>query len=160
MRAKILKQLIELVEQSNIGELEITRWGTKVRISKTGAGVVVSSLPGHPAVPAAPVPVPVPAPNPAAIPAAAPVAETVESENFLKVKAPMVGTFYAAPSPEADPFVKVGDSVQPGKILCIIEAMKLMNEIDCEVSGKIVKILVENGTAVDFNQPLFLIEPA
>lgn len=160
MRAKTLKQLIELVEQSNIGELEITRWGTKVRISKTGAGVVVSSFPGHPAAAAAPLPVPVPAPTPAAIPAAAPVAETVESENFLEVKAPMVGTFYAAPSPEADPFVKVGDTVQPGKILCIIEAMKLMNEIDCEVSGKIVKILVENGTAVDFNQPLFLIEPA
>ncbi len=72
----------------------------------------------------------------------------------------MVGTFYTAPSPDAELFVNVGDTVRPGTVLCIIEAMKLMNEIECESSGKIVKILVENGTAVDYNQPMFLIEPA
>ena len=152
MRAKTLKQLIELVEQSNIGELEITRWGTKVRISKTGSGAVVNSAPGQ-FVPAAPVPVA------AAIADAAVAAEVPESGNLLEVKSPMVGTFYTAPSPDADVFVKVGDIVGPGTVLCIIEAMKLMNEIDCESSGKIVKILVENGTAVDYNQPMFLIEP-
>lgn len=152
MRAKTLKQLIELVEQSNIGELEITRWGTKIRISKTGAGAVVNSVPGQ-FVPAVPVPVA------AAIADATVAAEVPESGNSLEVKSPMVGTFYTAPSPEAEAFVKVGDTVSPGTVLCIIEAMKLMNEIDCESSGKIVKILVENGTAVDYNQPMFLIEP-
>ena len=80
--------------------------------------------------------------------------------NAVEIKSPMVGTFYRAPSPEADPYIKEGDTVSPGKVLCIIEAMKLMNEIEAEISGRIVKILVENTQAVEYNQPLFLVEPS
>jgi acetyl-CoA carboxylase biotin carboxyl carrier protein len=104
-------------------------------------------MPMHAAAPAAP----------AAVPAAAPAAP---EKKFHEVHSPIVGTFYRAPAPDADPYVEVGQSVQPKTVLCLIEAMKLMNEIESDVSGKIVKILVENGQPVEYNQPLFLIDPS
>jgi acetyl-CoA carboxylase biotin carboxyl carrier protein len=99
---------------------------------------------------------------PAAAPtviAAAPAAEP-KADNLITIKSPMVGTFYRTPSPESPMFVNVGDDVKPGKVVCIIEAMKLFNEIESEISGKIVKILVDNATPVEYDQPLFLVEPA
>jgi acetyl-CoA carboxylase biotin carboxyl carrier protein len=160
MRAKEIRELVKILEESNVGELEITYWwGRKIRISKTpSTGSIVSSpspsvgqldimTQARPAVaPAAPV----------AEPAKAPVAET---KAYIEIKAPMVGTFYRAPSPEAASYIREGDAIAPGKVLCIIEAMKLMNEIEAEVSGKIHKILVENGRPVEYNQILFLVEP-
>ncbi|TNE88970.1 MAG: acetyl-CoA carboxylase biotin carboxyl carrier protein, partial [Deltaproteobacteria bacterium] len=97
---------------------------------------------------------------PAAAPAPAANAPAADDPNLKTIESPMVGTFYRAPNPDADVFVKVGDSVSPGKVLCIVEAMKLMNEIESEVSGTIVEILVENGQPVQFGQPLFKIRPA
>jgi acetyl-CoA carboxylase biotin carboxyl carrier protein len=95
-------------------------------------------------------------------PAAAPVAAVAEAkaDNLITIKSPMVGTFYRTPNPESPVFVNVGDDVKPGKVVCIIEAMKLFNEIESEISGKIVKILVDNATPVEYDQPLFLVEPA
>lgn len=149
MRAKDIRELVKIVEESNIGELEITKWGQKIRISKTVTSAVVQSSP----------PRPEPAPSqPAPESEAAPAPEKPKS-NLVEIKAPMVGTFYSAPAPDADPYVREGDIISEGKVLCIIEAMKLMNEIESEVSGKIVQILVENAQPVEFNQPLFLVEP-
>jgi acetyl-CoA carboxylase biotin carboxyl carrier protein len=91
--------------------------------------------------------------------AAAPVAEP-KADNLITIKSPMVGTFYRTPNPESPMFVNVGDDVKPGKVVCIIEAMKLFNEIESEISGKIVKVLVDNATPVEYDQPLFLVEPA
>jgi len=149
MRAKSVRELVKIVEESNISELEISRWwGTKIRI--------VSGEPGHPS--SAPPPEPartitVSTPEPAAEAPAEP------GSTLFEIKSPMVGTFYRAPAPEAEPYIKENDTISPGKVLCIIEAMKLMNEIEAEVSGKIVKVLAENAQPVEYNQPLFLIEP-
>ncbi|PIQ82104.1 MAG: acetyl-CoA carboxylase, biotin carboxyl carrier protein [Candidatus Omnitrophica bacterium CG11_big_fil_rev_8_21_14_0_20_64_10] len=147
MNLKELKELIALMNENDLGEIEVEREGTRIVLRKRGGrgGVTVETVP-------APVPV---APQPAA-PAPAPV-EPVPSG--VEVKSPMVGTFYRAPAPDAAPFVEVGQTVRVGQVLCIIEAMKLMNEIKCETSGKIIKILVENAHPVEFGQPLFVIEP-
>jgi acetyl-CoA carboxylase biotin carboxyl carrier protein len=151
MDLRKLKTLIDLVSESNISELEITEAEGKVRIVKGGPAAVAVM----PAVAAAPVAAPV-APAPAAHPApaeapAAPPAGKV-------IKSPMVGTFYRAASPGAKPFVDVGDAVKPGQAVCIIEAMKIMNEIESDLEGRIVKMLCENGQAVEFGQPLFVLE--
>ena len=164
MRASQIKELVGIVEKSNIDELEVTKWwGHKVRIRKN-AGTVVSTpveyidVPVQAPRPAAPAPVPASAatPEPAPTPAEAPT----ENANYTEIKAPMVGTFYRAPSPDANMFVKEGDTVSQGQTLCIIEAMKLMNELEADVSGRIVKILVDNAQPVEYNQPLFLIDPS
>lgn len=97
---------------------------------------------------------------PAAAPAVAAPAAEAKADNLITIKSPMVGTFYRTPNPESPVFVNVGDDVKPGKVVCIIEAMKLFNEIESEISGKIVKILVDNATPVEYDQPLFLVEPA
>ena len=163
MRAKEVRELIKILEESNVSELEITRWwGYKIRISKfasSGAHTVrmntVAPLPQT--APAAPVPpfhVAMPVPG-----TETPAVKSAESAKLLEIKAPMVGTFFRAPAPDAVPYIKEGDTIAPGKVLCIIEAMKLMNEIEAEVKGKIVRILVENGQPVEFNQTLFLAEP-
>jgi len=164
MRAKDIRELVKIVEESNIGELEVTRWGQKIRISKTAIGnvsqnadIIVASQPQQVAAPS------VAASQPAAVsePAAeAPTAPAKEKSNLIEIKAPMVGTFYRSPAPDADPYVREGDSISSGKILCIIEAMKLMNEIESEQNGKIVQILVENAQPVEYDQPLFLVEPS
>jgi acetyl-CoA carboxylase biotin carboxyl carrier protein len=158
MNIKEIKELIEVVSQHGITDLEVERSGVKVRIRKDGQPVVVSSGP-TPSAYAFPTGYP-PASAPAvegATGAAIPVvpATTNEDEGLLHVRSPIVGTFYRSPNPDADPFVKAGDMVEPGRVLCIIEAMKLMNEIEAEVSGEVVKIYVENGEPVEFGQALF-----
>jgi acetyl-CoA carboxylase biotin carboxyl carrier protein len=152
MDIRKVKKLIELLEESGIAEIEITEGEEAVRISR---------YPGNaPAAPVALAPPPAPV-APAAAPAAAahsPVTEAPAPEaSGNKVLSPMVGTFYRSASPEAEPFVKVGDQVNVGDTLCIIEAMKMMNQIESEVSGKVVSVELENGQAVEFGQPLFVI---
>ena len=150
MDLRKLKTLIDLVSESNISELEITEAEGKVRIVKGGSAVAVM-----PAVAAAPVAVPVAAaPAVQAAPAEAPAAPPAGKV----IKSPMVGTFYRAASPGAKPFVDVGDAVKAGQAVCIIEAMKIMNEIESDLEGRIAKLLCENGQAVEFGQPLFVLE--
>jgi acetyl-CoA carboxylase biotin carboxyl carrier protein len=151
-----IKKLIELIERSPITEFELVDKDLKVRISKNGASSSTVNMMTSPQMAHAVVS----APAVAAAPAAEPVAALPEAKSpkLLEVKAPMVGTFYRAPSPDAEPYVRVGDSVEPGKVLCIVEAMKLMNEIECEVRGRIVEILMENAQPVEFGQPLFRID--
>ena len=149
MDLRKLKKLIDLVQESGISELEVTEGEEKVRIAKHLATTVAA-----PATYVASVPQAVAAPA-AAAPAAAPAAPAVPDGNV--VKSPMVGTFYRSSAPGAKSFVEVGDSVSSGDTLCIIEAMKLMNEIESEVSGTIKAILVENGQPVEYGQPLFVI---
>ncbi len=148
MDIRKVKKLIELLDESGIAEIEIKEGEESVRISRNSSGV------------AAPAPVfaaaPVAAPTPAA-PAAAPPAIADDSDGY-EVTAPMVGSFYSAPSPEAAPFVQVGDQVNEGDTLCIIEAMKMMNQIDAEVSGIIKSIRVQSGDPVEYGQTLFVID--
>ena len=162
MNIQEIRQLIRIVEKSGIDELELEEEGRKIRIRKNQNNVVVASPQNGASVQYALPPAGAAAPPPAA-PASAP-AETAsgespaDSDKYYEVRSPMVGTFYRAPAPDAAPYVEVGDTVSPGQTLCIIEAMKLMNEIQSEVSGKIAKILVENAQPVEYNQVLFLIE--
>lgn len=146
MDLRKLKTLIDLVSESDISELEITEAEGKVRIVKGGAQSVVYTQ----AAPAA---------APAAVAAAAPaaIAEVAAAPTGHQVKSPMVGTFYGASSPGAAPFVAVGDAVKKGQTVCIIEAMKLLNEIEADADGVITQILAQNGDPVEFGQPLFLI---
>ncbi|HYF41206.1 MAG TPA: acetyl-CoA carboxylase biotin carboxyl carrier protein [Ramlibacter sp.] len=151
MDLRKLKTLIDLVSESNVSELEITEAEGKVRIVK-GGGVVVQPV-------AAVVPTAAPAPVQAA-PAAAPAATAAPAEapRGHIVKSPMVGTFYRASSPGAKAFVEVGSQVKEGETICIIEAMKILNEIEADKTGTIIQILCENGQAVEYGQPLFVIE--
>jgi acetyl-CoA carboxylase biotin carboxyl carrier protein len=144
-----LKKLIDLVQESGIAELEVTEGEERVRISRVGQNVPLMTAPTQVSIPA-----PAPAPAPAAPLAALPAPDKVEGHI---VKSPMVGTFYRAPSPGAKPFVEVGDKVSPGDTLCIIEAMKLLNEIEADHGGTIKEAYVENGQPVEYGEPLFLI---
>ncbi|HEY9108465.1 MAG TPA: acetyl-CoA carboxylase biotin carboxyl carrier protein [Roseateles sp.] len=155
MDLRKLKTLIDLVSESNISELEITEADGKVRIVKTDPAAAVAAQPVY-AAPAAPVVAAAAAPVAAPVAAAAPAAAPVETGHV--VKSPMVGTFYRASSPNAKPFADVGQQVKEGEAICIIEAMKIMNEIEADKSGTVTKILCENGQAVEFGQPLFVIE--
>lgn len=145
MDIRKVKKLIELLEESDVAEIEIHEGEESVRISRASTAVV------------APMAAPVAAPAPTAAPAAAPAAAEPEVQGHA-VRSPMVGTFYASPSPDASAFVKEGDTVSAGQTLCIIEAMKILNQIESDKAGKITKILVENGQPVEFDQPLFIIE--
>ena len=157
MDLKYVKQLLEMVEKSGVNEIELEEKGQKIRITKAAPQNVVSG-PAYPmAMPAAPAPVAA-APAPAAAPAKA-AAPAAEGKKYLEVKSPMVGTFYRSPSPDAAPYAEVGTKVKQGSVLCIVEAMKLMNEIESDVTGTIVKINVENGKPVEYGQVLFLVEP-
>ena len=149
-----LRQLIRLVQRTGIGELEINSNGRSVRISASPAGGgtwVAGSPAASPAIAASPAPVATPSE------AAKPTAEPVSTHK--PITSPMVGTFYRTPAPDAEPFVEVGDIVEVGQTVCIIEAMKLMNEIEAETKGRVVQILVENAHPVEFGQKLFLVEP-
>ncbi|OJV51720.1 MAG: acetyl-CoA carboxylase, biotin carboxyl carrier protein [Burkholderiales bacterium 68-10] len=152
MDLRKLKTLIDLVSESNVSELEITEAEGKVRIVKSGQPTAAQVV--YAPVAAAPVAAVATAAAPAA---AAPVAEPAESAGFV-VKSPMVGTFYRSASPGAKPFVELGQTIKEGDTLCIIEAMKILNEIEAEKSGTVTKIMGENGQAVEFGQPLFVIE--
>ncbi|MBZ8141943.1 acetyl-CoA carboxylase, biotin carboxyl carrier protein [Rubrivivax gelatinosus] len=149
MDLRKLKTLIDLVSESNISELEITEAEGKVRIVKGGVAAVAMA-PVAAAAPAAPAPV-------AAAPSAAEPAAPAEPEGKV-IKSPMVGTFYRASSPGAKPFADVGTQIKEGEPVCIIEAMKIMNEIEADCSGRILRILCENGQPVEFGQPLFIVE--
>lgn len=158
MDLRKLKTLIDLVSESNISELEITEADGKVRIVKADAAAPAQAM--QPMMMPAPVMAPPPvapagaaaAPQPAAAPAEPP------PESGHAVKSPMVGTFYRSSSPGSKPFVEIGSEIKEGEPICIIEAMKIMNEIEATKSGKVTKILCENGQAVEFGQPLFIIE--
>ncbi|MBN2010198.1 acetyl-CoA carboxylase biotin carboxyl carrier protein [candidate division KSB1 bacterium] len=159
MNPKEIQKLIELVEKSSVNELEVNRWGRKVIIRKQSGNHAMVSIPNeqvfYASNPAAPVqPAAAPAPQPAA------PAPTPAKDYLVEVRSPMVGTLYRAPAPDAAPYVKEGDKVNKGQVLCIIEAMKLMNEIEAEFPFKIVEILVENGQPVEYDQPLFKVEKA
>lgn len=153
MDLRKLKTLIDLVSESNVSELEITEAEGKVRIVK--GGVAPAMMP-QPAIVAAPVAVPTPAQPAAAAPAEAPAAPAAPAGHI--VKSPMVGTFYRASAPGAKAFVEVGSQVKEGEPVCIIEAMKILNEIEADKSGTITQILATNGQAVEYGQPLFVIE--
>jgi acetyl-CoA carboxylase biotin carboxyl carrier protein len=152
MDLRKLKTLIDLVSESNISELEITEAEGKVRIVKAGAVAAALPVATLAAPPAAVAAAPVPAPP------ATPLAEAPAAAEGRVIKSPMVGTFYRSPSPGAKSFVELGDAVKEGQPVCIIEAMKIMNEIESDTSGKVVRILCENGQAVEFGQPLFIVE--
>lgn len=153
---ELLRELVRLVDDSSLDSLEIERGATRIRLAKSpGGGVVVPE-----AVPVAPA-VPAEDPEPAApLPADEVPAPEAPATNLIEVTSPMVGTFYRAPSPEAAPYVQVGSTVAAGDVLCVIEAMKLMNELECEVAGRIVEICADNAEPVDYGQVLFRVEPA
>ena len=153
MDLRKLKTLIDLVSDSNVSELEITEAEGKVRIVKGGAAMVQ----GYAPAPMQMVAAPVPAAAPSAAPMSAPVAEEPVAAGHT-VKSPMVGTFYRSSSPGAKAFVEVGDAIKSGDTICIIEAMKILNEIEADKTGTVTKILCDNGQAVEYGQPLFIIE--
>jgi acetyl-CoA carboxylase biotin carboxyl carrier protein len=153
MDLKELKALLRLMEGNDVEELEIEEGGRRVRIRRRS---------GHgPVPPAATIPVPH-ATFPTSVTSSVlpPTAPAAEAAGLIPVESPMVGTFYRAPAPGAEPYVKEGDLVQKGTVVCIIEAMKLMNEIEAEVKGRVARIMVENGQPVEFGQTLFLLGPA
>jgi acetyl-CoA carboxylase biotin carboxyl carrier protein len=168
MRVEEIRRLIKLVEESQIDELEVRRLWTRVRILKQsenhseekGKAIVVSPpLPVAPTPPPAREPAPAPPAAPAPESAPPPAAAPAEEEGLVPVKSPMVGTFYRAPSPQSPPYVEVNQRVEVGQVVCIVEAMKLMNEIESEIAGTIVRILVQNAQPVEFNQDIFLVRP-
>jgi len=148
-----VKKLIELLEESGIAEIEIKEGEEAVRISRMPSGAVMPQFVSAPM--AAPAPV-APAAAPAPVAAAAPLARRKDDENI--VPSPMVGTYYAAASPTAKPFVQIGDEVKEGQVLCIIEAMKMMNQIESDRAGRVTAIMAKNGDPVEFGQPLFVVE--
>ncbi|RFU45771.1 acetyl-CoA carboxylase biotin carboxyl carrier protein [Paraburkholderia sp. DHOC27] len=155
MDLRKLKTLIDLVSESGISELEVTEGEGKVRIVKNAPPVYVQPSTSY--APQYPQQAPAAAPGALDAPAAAPATPAAVAPQGHVVTSPMVGTFYRAPSPGADPFVQVGDTVKEGQTICIIEAMKLLNEIESDKSGVVKEILVENGQAVEYGQPLFVV---
>ena len=184
MKQTEIQDLIKFVAKAGVTEVEIEHKDFKITIKsempkKGKKGIeepiiqqiqvpVATPVMQAPVAATAPAPAPAPSPSPAAAaataaaPAPAPEAEATSEDNskFIEVKSPMIGTFYRRPSPDKDPFKDVGDSIKEGDIVCVIEAMKLFNEIESEVSGKIVKFLVEDNSPVEYDQPLFLVDPS
>lgn len=157
-----IKKLIKLIESGNINEIEIEEEGTRLKVVKSkNPELSFSPNPQYPPLQSFPLPQqPIHDQPVEQKPQAQDEKTETSSGGLLEVRSPIVGTFYRAPSPNADPYVQVGQMVTKGTVLCIIEAMKLMNEIESEYNGKIVKILVENGQPVEYNQVIFLIEPS
>jgi acetyl-CoA carboxylase biotin carboxyl carrier protein len=156
MNLEEIKDLIKLVSKSGLGKVEIEREGFRISIKGSQSEPIMYQAAPMVAAPVAAAPAPVAT-------SAAPVAtETSSSDDskYITVKSPMIGTFYRTPGPDKDAFVNVGDTIQIGDKVCIIEAMKTFNEIEAEISGKIVKVLVDNASPVDYDQPLFLVDPA
>jgi len=156
MNLKELKELIEMLKDTDISEVEIERSGVKVRLRKGGDVTYHTAMPRMEYPPSAIV---APIVTETSAPQADKAAEQA-STSQIKVTSPIVGTFYRASSPDKPAYVEMGDVVKKGQVLCIIEAMKLMNEIECETAGKIIQVLVESGHPVEYGQPLFVIEPA
>ena len=147
MYIKEIKDMINLMNENDLTELEIEKEGVRIRLKKGPGGIEKA------------VEYVAPAPAPQEKGSAA-ASQKAEAKNTIEIKAPMVGTFYRSPSPEAPAYVNIGDTIEPGQVICIIEAMKLMNEIKAEVKGKIVDIQADNAEPVEFGQVLFVIEPA
>ncbi|MGB9236869.1 MAG: acetyl-CoA carboxylase biotin carboxyl carrier protein [Terriglobales bacterium] len=161
MNQKELKELIELIIEKGIAEFELERGDVKVKIKRAAETPAVAFPDSRYVAVHAPLPVPAVVPAPAASAAETAVAaEPKPEENLHIVRSPIVGTFYEAPSPGAPPFVKVGDTLEVGQVLCIVEAMKLMNEIECDVAGELVKKLISNGQPIEYGQELFAVRPA
>lgn len=151
MNLKEIKELINLMNENNLSELEIEREGTKIRIRKSPSGKfeAITEEPSAPRMVQTILPE-----------QREPARKQGEPEKkLIPIKAPMVGTFYRAPSPDAKPYVEIGEVIEAGQVICIIEAMKLMNEIKSEVKGKIIEVLVENANSVEYGQDLFMVEP-
>ena len=156
MDLDLIKKLVKIVDNSGVTDIEIEENGLKIKIAKKNRQTQVITQPQ----------IPLTSSQLVIQPAEPPIKEVVEKKpeveaapaNVHEIRSPIVGTFYRAPAPDADSYVQVGTVVSPGSVLCIVEAMKLMNEIESDVSGKVTKILVENGKPVEYNQPLFLIE--
>jgi len=161
MDIRKVKKLIELLEESNLTEIEIVEGEESVRLSRAGLFTAPAAMPQPLAAPIAPAMAPAVASPPSAKPPAAGRAEPTSAAESVPegevLRSPMVGTFYASPSPDSDPFVTLGQKVSEGETLCIIEAMKMFNQIEAEVSGTVVAILAESGQPVEFDQPLFVI---
>lgn len=152
MDIKDIKKVVDLMTKNDLTEFSLDDNGFKLELKRGSKEVIVQAAPAIAAAPVAAAPVAAAAVPVAAAPAAEPVVEGEE------IKSPIVGTFYSAPSPESPDFVKVGDKVTPDTVVCIVEAMKVMNEIKAEMSGTVKKVLVENGTPVQFGEPLFIVE--
>ena len=158
MDIKQIQELVKLINKTSIGEITIEEDGTKITIKQKKEPNQKIYTQGAPSMPAANMPAAAPV---ASAPAtAAPAAAAPKTDNLITIKSPMIGTFYRQSGPDKPIFVNVGDEVKTGKVVCIIEAMKLFNEIESEISGTIVKVLVEDASPVEYDQPLFLVEPA
>ncbi len=158
MNIKDLREIVDFLEQRGISEFELDEDGRRIRIVRGQASTTVGwpAVAPQPVVPSSSAPPPPPPAAPGPVPAAA---EAADADQII-VKSPIVGTFFRAPDPNATPFVNVGDVVRPGQVLCIIEAMKLMNEIEAEVAGEILKVFPKNGQPVQFGEPLFALRRA
>ncbi|MEQ8714672.1 MAG: acetyl-CoA carboxylase biotin carboxyl carrier protein [Cyclobacteriaceae bacterium] len=158
MKAKEIRDLIDFISQSGLEEVNIETEEFKIKVKRN------AEMAANTVMAAAPAPAPVAAPAPAAAPAApapsAPAATASDDAKYQTIKAPMIGTFYRSANPESDAFVQIGDKVTAGQTVCIIEAMKLFNEIESEISGTIVKVLVDNASPIEYDQPLFLVDPS
>ena len=160
MNLEEIKDLIKLVSKSGLGKVEIEREGFRISIKGSQTEPVMYQAAPVVAAPIATAPAPAAAPVAATPAAVSADNNSADDSKYITVKSPMIGTFYRTPGPDKDPFVNVGDTIQKGDKVCIIEAMKTFNEIEAEVSGKIVKVLVDNASPVDYDQPLFLVDPA
>ncbi len=156
MNIKKIKELVKILEESNLTEIVLTDfWGRKLKLSKGDGIRKTKTIETSVVVPE----IKEPSPSPVTTKKEPEKKEDVSKKNLLAIRSPIVGTFYRAPAPDAPPYVEVGDIVKPGQVVCIVEAMKLMNEIESDVAGKIVQILVKNEEPVEYNQELFLVEP-
>lgn len=166
MNIKEIQDLIKFVSKAGVSEVEIEQKDFKLTIktqdlsAREEKQIIVQAAPAALPQVAAPVAAPAPAAAAPAAPAAPAAAPASDDSKYITVKSPMIGTFYRSSGPDKDPFVSVGDSISAGTTVCIIEAMKLFNEIESEINGKIVKVLVDDATPVEYDQPLFLVDPA
>ena len=166
MNLKDIEALIKFVQKTGVSEVSIEQKDLKITIKThaTPQQVIQASLPSAhavaPVLAAPPAPMASPVAATAPVPSEAPKPKGADESKYITIKSPMIGTFYRSSSPDKPVFVNVGDEIKQGKVLCIIEAMKLFNEIESEVTGKIVKVLAENSTPVEYDQPLFLVDPS
>ncbi|MGB1102365.1 MAG: acetyl-CoA carboxylase biotin carboxyl carrier protein [Crocinitomicaceae bacterium] len=158
MDSKEIQSLIKFVSKSGVNEVSIEQGDFKITIKTDHGPQEQQYIVQAPAIQQAPVQMPPAAAAPAAAPQAAPAAD--DNANLVEIKSPMIGTFYRKPSPDKDPFVNVGDTIAVGDVICVVEAMKLFNEIESEVAGKIVKVLVDDTSPIEYDQPLFLVDPS
>ena len=160
METKEIQKLIDFIAQSGLDEVNIETTDLKIKVKRYGSPPTIQTSSAQAITPApsfAPATPTAPVTHTASV---EPTTSAAATSALVTIKSPMIGTFYRASNPETPSFVSIGDEIRPGKVVCVIEAMKLFNEIESEISGKIVKILVENATPVEFDQPLFLVEPA